>query len=38
MTVSIQKLPEFFESERLFIRVPRPGDGKALYEAFNEST
>ena len=37
MPVSIQKNPKSFESERLILRVPRPGDGKALYEAFNES-
>ncbi|MCP3032025.1 GNAT family N-acetyltransferase [Halobacillus sp. A1] len=26
-------VPEEFETERLFIRIPRPGDGKAVYQA-----
>lgn len=29
--------PDQFESERLFIRCPRPGDGRMLYEAVKES-
>lgn len=29
--------PDHFETERLHIRVPRPGDGVALYEAVRES-
>lgn len=33
----IQLLPESFESDRLLIRVPKPGDGLAVYEAVNES-
>jgi RimJ/RimL family protein N-acetyltransferase len=37
MPVSIQQLPESFESDRLILRVPRPGDGQAIQEAFNES-
>jgi RimJ/RimL family protein N-acetyltransferase len=37
MSGSIQQLPESFESERLVLRVPRPGDGKALFEAFEDS-
>lgn len=37
MPALIQQLPESFESERLLIRVPKPGDGLALYEAVNES-
>ncbi|OJX40743.1 MAG: hypothetical protein BGO78_06340 [Chloroflexi bacterium 44-23] len=37
MPSSIQKLPESFESLRLLIRVPRPGDGIMLFEAINES-
>ena len=30
-------IPESFESERLLIRVPRPGDGAVLQEAYLES-
>jgi RimJ/RimL family protein N-acetyltransferase len=30
-------IPERFESERLLIRAPRPGDGEALQEAIEES-
>lgn len=30
-------LPEQFESERLIIRCPRPGDGQTIYEATIES-
>lgn len=30
-------IPESFESERLLIRVPRPGDGATLQEAYLES-
>ena len=30
-------IPESFESERLLIRVPRPGDGAILQEAYLES-
>jgi RimJ/RimL family protein N-acetyltransferase len=37
MSVSIQHLPESFESERLILRVPKPGDGQVLLEAYNES-
>ena len=33
----IQQLPESFESDRLMLRVPRPGDGQILFEAMNES-
>ena len=29
--------PDSFESERLLIRCPRPGDGKAMYDAVIES-
>ncbi|MFX3623247.1 MAG: GNAT family N-acetyltransferase [Ectobacillus sp.] len=29
--------PSEFHTERLFIRMPLPGDGKAVYEAINES-
>jgi len=37
MPVTFQKFPESFESERLILRVPRPGDGQALFDAFNDS-
>lgn len=37
MSIEIQKFPESFESERLIIRVPHPGDGLQLFEAVNES-
>jgi RimJ/RimL family protein N-acetyltransferase len=30
-------IPESFESDRLLIRAPRPGDGEALQEAIEES-
>jgi len=30
-------IPEWFESERLLIRVPKPGDGVILQEAYLES-
>ncbi|MFC7322925.1 GNAT family N-acetyltransferase [Halobacillus campisalis] len=30
-------VPEEFETERLFIRIPRPGDGKAVYQAMRAS-
>jgi len=30
-------IPEWFESERLLIRVPKPGDGAILQEAYLES-
>ena len=33
----LRDIPESFESERLFIRAPRPGDGPALHEAIEES-
>lgn len=29
--------PDQFETERLLIRAPRPGDGQALYDAVSES-
>lgn len=37
MTSIVQKFPESFETERLLIRVPHPGDGEILYEAVSES-
>ena len=33
----LRDIPESFESERLLIRAPRPGDGPALHEAIEES-
>ena len=33
----LRDVPEAFESERLLIRSPRPGDGPALHEAIAES-
>ena len=33
----LRDIPESFESERLVIRAPRPGDGPALHEAIEES-
>jgi RimJ/RimL family protein N-acetyltransferase len=30
-------IPDRFETERLLLRVPRPGDGRALHEAVAES-
>ncbi len=30
----LQDIPEWFESERLLIRVPKPGDGAVLQEAY----
>jgi hypothetical protein len=29
--------PDSFESERLVLRCPRPGDGRAMHEAITES-
>lgn len=36
-TTIIQQFPESFESERLLIRVPHPGDGVIIHEAVSES-
>lgn len=33
----LMDIPEWFESERLLIRVPKPGDGAILQEAYLES-
>jgi ribosomal-protein-serine acetyltransferase len=33
----LRDIPEQFESERLVIRCPRPGDGPAIHEAVAES-
>lgn len=33
----LRDVPEAFESDRLLIRSPRPGDGPALHEAITES-
>lgn len=37
MKAILRDFPDSFESERLFIRSPRPGDGLALNEAILES-
>ena len=37
MNPILKDLPDRFETERLLIRSPHPGDGRALYEAVNES-
>ncbi len=37
MKLILLNIPEEFESERLLIRVPKPGDGKILQEAYLES-
>jgi len=37
MTPILLELPDHFETERLHIRMPRPGDGVAAYEAVLES-
>jgi ribosomal-protein-serine acetyltransferase len=33
----LKDFPDHFETERLFIRCPRPGDGQVFYEAVHES-
>jgi len=33
MNPILLEFPDAFETERLFIRAPKPGDGKVLYEA-----
>lgn len=33
----LREFPEEFSTERLVIRMPRPGDGKAVYEAIKAS-
>lgn len=30
-------IPDAFETERLIVRCPRPGDGRLVYEALVES-
>jgi len=37
MTPILLDFPDEFESERLLIRAPRPGEGAAVYEAIQES-
>ncbi|MBN6205672.1 GNAT family N-acetyltransferase [Ralstonia pickettii] len=37
MNPLLLELPEEFTTERLLIRIPRPGDGKVVYEAINAS-
>ena len=37
MNPILLNFPEQFESERLLIRCPRPGDGQAMYDAIVES-
>lgn len=37
MNPLLLEFPEEFTTERLLIRIPRPGDGKAVYEAINAS-
>ncbi len=37
MNPILRDFPDHFETERLLIRAPRPGDGKMLYEAVTES-
>lgn len=33
----LREFPDQFETERLMLRAPRPGDGMAVYEAIEES-
>jgi len=33
----LKDFPDHFETERLLVRCPRPGDGPAIYEAVRES-
>ena len=37
MNPILRDFPDHFETERLLIRAPRPGDGQMLYEAVTES-
>jgi len=37
MTSVVQQLPESLETQRLLIRVPRPGDGQIIHDAILES-
>ncbi len=37
MNPILRDFPDHFETERLLIRSPRPGDGQMLYEAVRES-
>ncbi|MDQ0208465.1 GNAT family N-acetyltransferase [Alkalicoccobacillus murimartini] len=37
MNPMLLDFPDHFETERLFIRSPKPGDGKAMYEAVCDS-
>ena len=37
MNPILKDFPDHFETERLLIRSPHPGDGKALFEAVTES-
>ena len=37
MNPLLMEFPEEFSTERLLIRIPRPGDGKAVYEAIAAS-
>jgi RimJ/RimL family protein N-acetyltransferase len=37
MTPNLPDIPEHFETERLLIRMPQPGDGQAVHEAVLES-
>lgn len=37
MNPILRDFPDRFETERLLIRAPRPGDGQMLYEAVTES-
>jgi len=33
----LRDIPEFFETERLIVRCPRPGDGQLVHEAVVET-
>ncbi|MBN1564930.1 MAG: GNAT family N-acetyltransferase [Anaerolineae bacterium] len=37
MTPTIRDFPDYFETERLLIRAPRPGDGKIINAGLRES-